>query len=158
MILGRRVCGWIFLQKFSLQLFKINWRRQGGVAKIETKQAAGKLEGWKTLGRILAGFCWRFWWTGPFWESPKLNQPSVSFVKAQHLLIFFRCLSEFSGFFSSRWKNPSMGCFLSKPGFLVLKFTADMHLLNRQRHTRHLLGRFSFETEAWGWFLDHQLS
>lgn len=42
---------WVdFLQKFSPQLFKINWRRQGGVSKIETKLAAGKLEGWKTLG------------------------------------------------------------------------------------------------------------
>lgn len=119
--MGRRVCGWMFLQK---------------VSTIETKQAAVKNLGADDTG-VLGGFD-----SGPFWESPE-TQPTIGiFSDGATSCYFFRCLSEFSdGFFHLGEKVHRLFSF--QAWFLVLKFygicicwTANV------QHSRHLLGVF----------------
>ena len=105
---------WVdFLQKFSLQLFKINWRRQGGVSKIETKQAAGKLEGWKTLGADFSRLLLEVLMDRSILGIPE-TQPTIGiFSDGATSCYFFPVPFRIFRFFSSRWKSPSVVFFQS---------------------------------------------
>ena len=91
--MGRRVCGWMFLQK---------------VSTIETKQAAVKNLGADDTG-VLGGFD-----SGPFWESPE-TQPTIGIFFHGATSCYF-CPVPFRIFLwilSSRWNSPSAVFFQS---------------------------------------------